>query len=680
MNKLKPFVRHILLLITSLVLFGSLYAAFTIRNDAGVTVTHTHYKTAHGEQDGYWYKPKGLTGKRPVIILTNGFLDSKESQANNALELARRGFIVLTVDLFEHGHSKWHEPQDEQNAMINFWLTSQWEAVQHVAQQDFTLKDDRQVYIGVSGHSMGGFSSLAATYFDEEQSIQSKQRLVHSVLAVGADFSYLEKAGITQDDILGAMGNRPIGIIAGKYDEFFFNKTANALLRNEPTIYYKEPISHNPYLQAFLGYQQNAVANQFYTIESPTFKNRAPQTAQHIVYTPSEVHQQNLLSYETTGNLIDFFEKSLGSKLPQNNPSLTSSHQIWLGISVLQGIALISFLIWVNLLASIAITGVLSKYFCIPFSETQIQQNTNYPRRYLFIILALSYIPFFIVLNRQPSSGILILLGMSIILLLIALQAFFKRPNYRTSAIWMILCSTSLIILFALAPIVLMPGRLFNNFVATLIAYWTLYNGLIIGYFQAIYYQKDNKTFKVKNHIQYQHLLVFLSLILAIAVSYLAFQVLASFEAHHQMDLRFWLLRLKAIDTDQVLSAIKLMPFFFVFYFFFNLLVHRTLTHRDYTILWVLLLSGGGVLAWLILQYGGLWIFGQALVPTQPLWSNILLVMLINMVIMGLSSFLWIRATNQIWYVTFFHTIFFTLALMTQTNVLHQLSPWILMP
>lgn len=71
---------------------------------------------------------------------------------------------------------------------------------------------------------MGGFSSLVAMYMDELTSLQTGQRMIYAGISAGADFSYAS-AVAPQDQIQAAFGSRTVGMIAGKYDEFFFNKS-----------------------------------------------------------------------------------------------------------------------------------------------------------------------------------------------------------------------------------------------------------------------------------------------------------------------------------------------------------------------------------------------------------------------------------------------------------------------
>ena len=59
------------------------------------------------EISGLLYRPKAATAQKPLpaIILVHGISSSKQSMSNIALELARRDFIALSIDVVGHGRS-----------------------------------------------------------------------------------------------------------------------------------------------------------------------------------------------------------------------------------------------------------------------------------------------------------------------------------------------------------------------------------------------------------------------------------------------------------------------------------------------------------------------------------------------------------------------------------------------
>ena len=56
---------------------------------------------------GVLYRPAGLEGGRraPAVLLSHGYINTREMQSPFAIELSRRGFVVLAMDMTGHGGS-----------------------------------------------------------------------------------------------------------------------------------------------------------------------------------------------------------------------------------------------------------------------------------------------------------------------------------------------------------------------------------------------------------------------------------------------------------------------------------------------------------------------------------------------------------------------------------------------
>lgn len=91
-----------------LALGGGLLASWIQAGEGTVTVNEVKfYGTYSGIYDAYLFVPKTLTTGRtaPAILAIHGYNNSKEYMNNTALELARRGYVVLSMDLDKHGLS-----------------------------------------------------------------------------------------------------------------------------------------------------------------------------------------------------------------------------------------------------------------------------------------------------------------------------------------------------------------------------------------------------------------------------------------------------------------------------------------------------------------------------------------------------------------------------------------------
>lgn len=105
-----------------IVLLGSLLASWIQSGAGAAQVTEvTYVGTGNGINDAYLFIPNGVTAQNPApaVLAVHGYNDSKEYMVNTALELARRGFVVLDIDMEGHGHSDLVVPGDTANGAID---------------------------------------------------------------------------------------------------------------------------------------------------------------------------------------------------------------------------------------------------------------------------------------------------------------------------------------------------------------------------------------------------------------------------------------------------------------------------------------------------------------------------------------------------------------------------------
>ena len=132
----------------------------------------------------------------PCIITAEGWYNNKEMQDMYNVELSRRGYVVLTLDMHGHGNSE---------AVSSDRLYEGAVGVDAAVQLAATLPYVDVEKIGVTGHSSGGTAANMAVAIDNEREIP----LIACVL---------EQAGDWQDDTggdhSGDYGSRSVGIIA----------------------------------------------------------------------------------------------------------------------------------------------------------------------------------------------------------------------------------------------------------------------------------------------------------------------------------------------------------------------------------------------------------------------------------------------------------------------------------
>ena len=199
-----------------LILLGSIFAQTFNTSFYNVKVSRISFETDSGTLSGLLYLPKNVDASTPhaAIVTTHGYLNSAEMQDETAIEMSRRGYAVLALDMYDHGHSRGNA--ENTGGFFNFWPTSLWDAAQYMYQQDYVAKDAQgNGQIAVSGHSMGGFSSAMALYLDEMNYASTGYRIIRAGLSMGADYSWTSYLGLDEATAVATFGGRTVGKICG---------------------------------------------------------------------------------------------------------------------------------------------------------------------------------------------------------------------------------------------------------------------------------------------------------------------------------------------------------------------------------------------------------------------------------------------------------------------------------
>jgi len=145
-NWLKPVKWLVVLLVVILV--SSFFASTIQSSFFSVNVDKIMFETENGELAGYLYMPRGVDADNPApaVILTHGYLNNAEMQEIGGIELSKRGYVVLAIDMYDHGDSS------KMDAAFSFYVKSLYDAAQYMYDQDYVLKDaNGNGMIGVSG-------------------------------------------------------------------------------------------------------------------------------------------------------------------------------------------------------------------------------------------------------------------------------------------------------------------------------------------------------------------------------------------------------------------------------------------------------------------------------------------------------------------------------------------------
>jgi pimeloyl-ACP methyl ester carboxylesterase len=279
-----------------LILAGGLLAHFT-QTSGGIRIEDIRFKGAKGNtMSALLYIPPNATAKTPApgILAVHGYINSRETQAGFAIEFARRGYVVLALDQTGHGYS-------DPPAFANGFGGP--DGLAHLRSLDFVDKNN----IGLEGHSMGGWTVLAAA------------------TAMPNDYKSMVLEGSSTGKPFAAEGTtswpRNTALVFAQYEEF-------------PDLMWGVDrafnVTQSPKLWALFGTQGAVEPGKVY--------GDIAQGNARVLYTPSITHPAEHISHQAIGYSLDWFAKTLSGGTPR-----PSDDQIWFRKEIGTLIALIGF-------------------------------------------------------------------------------------------------------------------------------------------------------------------------------------------------------------------------------------------------------------------------------------------------------------------------------------------------
>jgi pimeloyl-ACP methyl ester carboxylesterase len=279
-----------------LILAGSLLAYFT-QTSGGIRIQDVRFAGAKGNtMSALLYIPPNATAKTPApgILAVHGYINSRETQDGFAIEFARRGYVVLALDQTGHGYS---DPPSFANGFGGP------DGLTYLRSLDMVDKAN----IGLEGHSMGGWTILAAA------------------AAAPNDYKSMVLEGSSTGKPFAAEGTpswpRNVALVFAQYEEF------STLMWG---VEQARDVTQSPKLWALFGTQAAIEPGKVYG-------DVATGTAR-VLYTPAMTHPAEHISHEAIGYSLDWFAKTLQGGTPR-----PVDDQIWFRKEVGTLIALIGF-------------------------------------------------------------------------------------------------------------------------------------------------------------------------------------------------------------------------------------------------------------------------------------------------------------------------------------------------
>ncbi len=265
---MKP--RHALV-IAGLLILGGDVLAWTVQTDRGrIEVQDVRWEGTSGTtMSALLYVPPGVdaSAQAPGVLAVHGYINSRETQDGFAIELARRGFVVLAIDQTGHGYS-------DPPAFANGFGGP--DGLAYLRSLDFVDNDN----IGLEGHSMGGWAVLIAAAAAPED--------YRSVVIEGSS------TGTSGAPDATAEYPRNLAVVFSKYDEF------SALMWGTPV---PGDVPAGEKLMAAFGATAPVEPGRVYgAIDEGTAR---------VFHQPPVTHAADHFSRVAIGHAIDWFETTL---------------------------------------------------------------------------------------------------------------------------------------------------------------------------------------------------------------------------------------------------------------------------------------------------------------------------------------------------------------------------------
>ena len=654
-------VAVIFLIVCILVIFLSSFIASAIQSN-GWSIEVTDLRDAENEGtaisltgeeteingkvvSGILFKPKDATADNPLpaVVLTHGYLNNREMQLQNAIELARRGFVVLTVDREGHGN---YENSGEQSALMA--TSGLYDSVKYLYNMDYVDKDK----IGISGHSMGGMTTAMTLLQDMQLGLVS--------------------AGLIQawSTFMGAGADVDVGMLKAQDDEFFF--TTN---EGEDGTISREYLSTRA-AKTFIGNTElegDVVSGAIYVNGQAVETTGGQETegAFRVVYEISGVHPQNHCSVEGANAVVNFFYNAFGT--PNGYEYISEGNQVWWVKEAFSLIGMIGFFALIFPLVSLLLTTPVFRSLRV--AKQQVVEETvvvtdETGAEQTMVCQKLVWDGANIPLQPKPLKGIQ------------------KNISYWLAAIGIMLFSG-----FSIHSICTEYGskwfpntQLYPQDTTNWVAMWAVCSALFSLAVILFFWLANTVVNKIRygdNYLEYQEnpfaagkiatglggLLK--TFVLALLVLGILMAVLYTNWAIWTVDFRIWTLAVKVFDMGVLLPTIVRYGVFFGIFFIVSALFNETYRASNIpewaSTLINVFFNFFGVLLVIAIQYGEFTSTGVMWQPDMALGYIVLFPMVPILAIATVISRRMTAKTGNMWLGAFINTLLFTLITCSNT-------------
>jgi len=312
--------REALLACVAVVMLSSLLASRIQTAGGRVQIQDIRIPTHNGQWvAGDLFRPRSATSETPapLVVVVPGFQRSREALSNIAIELARRGIVVISIDPYAQGGS---------SASLSR-IAATTEGYGMFAVVDYAASSSNLNYIdrgriGATGHSAGGNAAIrGADHFGREALRTGDPSKLHSVYVSGYVLTLT-------DEVLAAVRSN-VGMSYALYDEGAYrNELQHGDMRRAPEAL--------RLVNSGRSSEEGAIAE----VELGHYYGEASERTLRVVHNERVLHPFQPYIVEATANQIDYFERAFGLDF-----RLPSRDQVWYWKELLGVIALVASLV-----------------------------------------------------------------------------------------------------------------------------------------------------------------------------------------------------------------------------------------------------------------------------------------------------------------------------------------------
>ena len=617
----------------ALVLLGSSGAYLVHTSGGKVKITDMTYITEDGARMcALLYVPDSASVEdpAPAIVSMHGYNNTREVQDLNAVELSRRGYVVIAIDAYDHGGSSFADPRINKGVAPDMGT---YAALQYLGTLPYV--DKRR--IGMVGHSLGGASLQigavrAFVKHEKDPAIIVPKALVPT-----------ENAFLVDKDGALAYAKYPVnvGVVFGKYDEWAepMWKVSTGSQINVSKIGIAGMGFPSAEYQTYYVFGDNKKLTKEEAIAAT-----AEEKPLRVIYQPEIEHPKAHFSKVAVAYIVDFFSTTLkGGK-----ETLPAADQIWPWKQFFTGLVLAGFFLFIIPFAFLMLEIPYFKTIIKPEPTAPSIVTTTKDKLIYWIIFIICLLPAPLLYNWAVGYPIGIKSWGRFVPSVFPLSNYFQLPAVNGVVLLMLIVGTVLLIAFILTYFIFMKR-----------------NGVTI----------DNLGVKLCGGD------IGKSALLALIVFFATYFLLVISNFFFLSDARFWVFSIKTLTPIKFFILLKYLPFF-LFFYLVNILLLNSFTRirgaGEWTNIPLMVIANVAGLAVLtILDY--IWLFktGVKLLPyvpfppktTSALAGILLWNMLFILPIAAITGRLFFRKTGSIWLGGFVNGLIVTLVAISNTVI-----------